>query len=411
VFDLSSAPVTVSSHDTLSYWIYPESEAASCESLDLVFTDGTALRDLGATDERGSPLTPSGQCGTLGIDQWNLVTADIGSVAAGKQISRIDIGFDSPGASGSFQGYIDDVSLQSQSGLLSVPSTAAAGSAVTATATFTNTTGHHAITGLKPALQVPAGWSAATLASKVPASLAPGQQATLTWKVIVPSSASGGTPELTASLGYDQSGQTAGFTASATFTVAYSSLAAAYNDVGIVDDASTGAAALGGGSEAYSAEALAADGLTPGGQVTSAGLAYTWPNVAAGSPDNVKSDGQLVAVSGTGSMLGVLGSAYYGPLDGQVVLHYTDGSTQTASLGLSDWTLDAGADSPSYGNATVAAMPYRDATTGKDSTTCYLFSGQIPLAAGKTLAAVTLPGTPSKGAEDVFALTVGTPAS
>ena len=31
--------------------------------------------------------------------------------------------------------------------------------------------------------------------------------------------------------------------------------------------------------------------------------------------------------------------------------------------------------------------------------------------AGKTLASVTLPGTPSKGAEDVFALTVGTPAS
>jgi predicted GH43/DUF377 family glycosyl hydrolase len=408
VFDLSSAPVTVSPHDTLSYWIYPESEAATCESLDLVFTDGTALRDLGATDERGSPLTPSGQCGTLGIDQWNLVTADIGSVAAGKQISRIDIGFDSPGASGSFQGYIDDVDLQPGSGLLSVPSTAAAGSPVTATATFTNTTGH-TITGLRPALQVPAGWTAATLTSKVPASLAAGQQATVSWTVTVPSSANGSEPELTASLAYN--GQSSGFTASATFTVAYSSLAAAYDNVGVVDDASTGAADLGGGSEAYSAEALAADGVIPGGQVTSAGLTYTWPDVAAGTADNVKSDGQLIAVSGTGSTLGVLGSSYYGPLDGQIVLHYTDGTTQTASLGLSDWTLDAGADSPSYGNATVATMPYRDATTGKDSTTCYLFSDQVPLAAGKTLAAVTLPSPPAKGAEDVFAVTVGTPAS
>jgi hypothetical protein len=122
------------------------------------------------------------------------VTANIGSVAAGKQISRIDIGFDSPGASGSFQGYIDDVSLQPQSGLLSVPSTAAAGSAVTATATFTNTTGH-TITGLKPTLQMPAGWPAATLTAQAPATLAPGQQATLTWKVTVPASASGGVPE------------------------------------------------------------------------------------------------------------------------------------------------------------------------------------------------------------------------
>jgi hypothetical protein len=52
-------------------------------------------------------------------------------------------------------------------------------------------------------------------------------------------------------------------------------------------------------------------------------------------------------------------------------------------------------------------MPYRDVTTGKDSTVSYLFSEQIPLAAGKTLASVTLPGAPSKGAEDVFALAVG----
>jgi predicted GH43/DUF377 family glycosyl hydrolase len=410
VFDFSSAPVSVSAHDTLSYWIYPEDEAATCESLDMVFTDGTALRDLGATDERGSPLTPSGQCGTLSIDQWNLVTANIGSVAAGKQISRIDIGFDSPGASGSFQGYIDDVSLQPQSGLLSVPSTAPAGSAVTATATFTNTTGH-TITGLKPTLQVPAGWSAATLTAQAPATLAPGQQATLTWKVTVPASASGGVPELTADLSYDQSGRAGSFTASATFAVGFASLAAAFNNVGIVDDASPAAANLGGGNAAYSAEALAADGITPGGQVTSEGLTYTWPNVAAGTPDNVKSDGQVVPVSGTGSTLGVLGSAYFGPLDGQIVLHYTDGSTQTASLGLSDWSLNAGASTPSYGNSTVATMPYRDVGTGKDTTTSYLFSEQIPLAAGKTLAAVTLPGAPSKGAEDVFALTVGTPAS
>jgi predicted GH43/DUF377 family glycosyl hydrolase len=410
VFDLSSAPVPVTSHTTLSYWIYPEDEAATCESMDLVFTDGTALRDLGAVDERGSPLTPAGQCGTLSIGQWNLVTADIGAVAAGKQVSRIDIGFDSPGASGSFQGYIDDVSLQPQAGLLSVPPTATAGSAVTATASFTNTTGHE-LTDLKPALQVPAGWPAATLTSSIPAALAPGQQATLTWQVTVPASAGGGVPELTADLSYDQSGRAGSFAASATFAVAYSSLAAAFNNVGIVDDASPAAANLGGGSAAYSAEALAADGITPGGQITSEGLTYTWPDVAAGTPDNVRCDGQLVPVSGTGSTLGVLGSAYYGPLDGQIVLHYTDGSTQTASLGLSDWSLNAGASAPSYGNVIVATMPYRDVGTGEDATVSYLFSEQIPLAAGKTLASVTLPGAPSKGAEDVFALTVGTPAS
>ena len=408
VFDLSSAPVPVSSRTTLSYWIYPESETASCEAVDLVFTDGTALRDLGATDERGSPLTPSGQCGTLSIGQWNLVTSDIGAVAAGKQISRIDIGFDSPGASGSFQGYIDDLSLQPQAGLLSVPPTAAAGSTVTATASFANTTGHP-LTGLKPTLQVPDGWPAPALTSSVPATLGPGQQASLAWRVTVPSSASGTTPELTAGLSYTPSGQAGRLSASATFTVAYSSLTGAFNNVGIVDDASPAGASLGGGSAAYSAEALAADGIVPGGQVTSGGLTYTWPDVAAGTSDNVMCDGQIIATSGAGSTLGVLGSAYYGPLSGEIILHYSDGSTQTASLGLSDWSLNAGASSPSYGNVIVATMPYRDTAGGKDSTTSYLFSTQIPLAAGKTLASVTLPGPVSKGAEDVFALTVGTP--
>ncbi|HUN36988.1 MAG TPA: NEW3 domain-containing protein [Trebonia sp.] len=411
VFDLSSEPVTVTPQDTLSYWIYPEDEAATCESLDLVFSDGTALRDLDATDERGRPLTPSGQCGTLAIDQWNLVTADIGSVAAGQQVSRIDIGFDDPGASGGFQGYIDDVSLQQQSGRLSVPSSAVPGSMVTATATFTNTTGH-TLTGLEPSLLVPAGWPAARLTSSVPRAVAPGQQATLTWNVTVPASASSGVAELTADLRYDQPGPAGSFTASGTFSVPYASLAAAFNNVGVVDDSSMGAANLGGGTGAYSAQALAADGVTPGGQVTSQGLAYTWPTAVAGTDDNVECDGQTVAVSGTGSTLGVLGSAYYGPLDGQIVLHYTDGSSQTTTLGLSDWTLNASASAPSYGDVIVATMPYRDLNGGTENpTTSYLFSEQIPLAAAKTLTSVTLPGLPGKGAEDVFALTVGTPAS
>ena len=144
---------------------------------------------------------------------------------------------------------------------------------------------------------------------------------------------------------------------------------------------------------------------------TVSGVGWGTAARAADSPSGFSYGTDSWPVSGTGSTLGVLGSAYYGPLDGQIVLHYTDGSTQTASLGLSDWSLNAGASTPSYGNAIVATMPYRDVSTGKDATASYLFSEQIPLAAGKTLASVTLPGPAAKGAEDVFALTVGTPAS
>jgi hypothetical protein len=39
------------------------------------------------------------------------VTADIGSVASGKSIVRIDVGYDQPGSSGGYRGYIDDLSI------------------------------------------------------------------------------------------------------------------------------------------------------------------------------------------------------------------------------------------------------------------------------------------------------------
>lgn len=72
-----------------------------------------ALPGGGATDSQGNPFTPQGQCGHLTPDQWNQVTVDVGAVAAGKQITGIDVGYDQPGSSGGYQGYIDDVTLTS----------------------------------------------------------------------------------------------------------------------------------------------------------------------------------------------------------------------------------------------------------------------------------------------------------
>lgn len=120
VFDLSSDPLRVTKNTTLSYWIYPQSSAhqagvtgdnSSCVAVDLVFSDGTALRDLNVTDDQGNALTPRGQCGHLTLDSWNHVSADIGAAASGKSIARIDIGYDQPGSSGGYRGYIDDLAL------------------------------------------------------------------------------------------------------------------------------------------------------------------------------------------------------------------------------------------------------------------------------------------------------------
>ena len=125
VFDLSSQPISVGTNTTFSYWIYPQGYNSStaqyvngsnstCVALDMVFTDGTALRNLGAVDENGNRLHPSQQCNHLTLDSWNLVTSDIGTVAAGKQIQRIDVGYDQPNGSGGYRGYIDDIAVTDQ---------------------------------------------------------------------------------------------------------------------------------------------------------------------------------------------------------------------------------------------------------------------------------------------------------
>ncbi len=118
LFDLPT-PLSIDAGTTLSYWIYPQSPAQSslvsgdnstCVALDADLTDGTALRNSGVTDQGGGRLHPQYQCGRLVPGQWNHVTAQLGSLA-GKKISRIDVGFDRPGAIGGYRGYIDDVAI------------------------------------------------------------------------------------------------------------------------------------------------------------------------------------------------------------------------------------------------------------------------------------------------------------
>jgi len=123
VFDLSQRPIGVDATTTLTYWIYPQSSStapvpvgggnSSCVALDLVFTDGTNLRDSAAVDQHGARMHPAAQCGRLRLDSWNLVTSVIGTRLAGKSIARVDIGYDQPGGTGGYRGYIDDISVSS----------------------------------------------------------------------------------------------------------------------------------------------------------------------------------------------------------------------------------------------------------------------------------------------------------
>ena len=76
--------------------------------------------------------------------------------------------------------------------------------------------------------------------------------------------------------------------------VVYSSLAASFNNVGITADNNTAPGNYDGNGSSFSETALTNAGAGPGATVTSQGLAYTFPNVAAGTDDNTVAEGQTI---------------------------------------------------------------------------------------------------------------------
>ncbi|HEY5398372.1 MAG TPA: carbohydrate-binding protein [Trebonia sp.] len=178
----------------------------------------------------------------------------------------------------------------------------------------------------------------------------------------------------------------------------YANLAASYNDVGITADSNTAPGNYDGGGASFSETALTNAGAAPGATVTSSGIAFTFPNVAAGTDDNTVAEGQTITMSGSGT-LGFLVSGSYGPASGTGTITYTDGSTQSYTLNAPDWF----STSPPSGGAVAVSSAYQN----RQGNTTYagsgdIFSETVALTAGKTIASVTLP---SGGA-----LTTGTPA-
>jgi hypothetical protein len=103
-------PVTASSE--LSYKLFPEPTGndlrnpSTYAAIDLRFTDGTYLSRLGDFDP-----SAQGASKRLYANQWNSVKTRIGSVAAGRTIDRILIGYDNPDGPADFSGWVDDVAV------------------------------------------------------------------------------------------------------------------------------------------------------------------------------------------------------------------------------------------------------------------------------------------------------------
>ncbi|MDR0380422.1 MAG: GH92 family glycosyl hydrolase [Oscillospiraceae bacterium] len=84
-------------------------------SIDLEFSDGTRLKDLGATDQYGTVVSPAAQGDSKIMDtnQWLRILSHIGAVASGKTISRIIVGFEKNGGTPgkNVSTYFDDIAI------------------------------------------------------------------------------------------------------------------------------------------------------------------------------------------------------------------------------------------------------------------------------------------------------------
>ena len=169
--------------------------------------------------------------------------------------------------------------------------------------------------------------------------------------------------------------------------VVYPSLAASFNNVGITADSDTAPGNYDGNGSSFSETALTNAGAAPGATVSSQGLSYTFPNVAAGTNDNTVTEGQTITMSGSGT-LGFLVSASYGPASGTGTVTYTDGSTQGYTLTSPDWW----STTPPSGGALAVSSAYQNRQGNTTyATSGNIFSETVALTAGKTVASITLP--------------------
>jgi beta-glucosidase len=194
-------------------------------------------------------------------------------------------------------------------------------------------------------------------------------------------------------------------------SVPFTSLSAAFNNVGITSDNDTTPGNYDGVGDSFSAQNLTAAGLAPGATVYQDGTLLTWPNVPAGEPDNVVAEGQTIDLTGTGTTLELLGASAYGASTGTLTVNYADGTSQTATVSFNDWYDNAPVTG---GNLVAQTTNWNPATTPAQPVSVY--SWAVSLEAGKQVSSVTLPDISSGvgsgiTAMHVFAMGLGSGSS
>jgi hypothetical protein len=270
------------------------------------------------------------------------------------------------------------------------------------TVTVTNG-GASKLTNLAVTFTGPVGWTVHPEQQTVRTAVPPGGSVQVGFQIRVPEPRPGFVVRTFTATATYRGGDGAG-TATATRTqrsgTALPNLAAAYNNVGVTDEADPTKGNFDGEGNSFSAQKLADVGITPGAAVTALGATFNWPSAAPGTVGNVAAGGQTVQLSGQGSRLAFLGSAAGQNATGPATVWYTDGTTSTGTFGFPNWSFQ---DPTAHGATLVASSDGRNRPDGYGNAgiAYRIFAHSIPLTPGKTVELVTLP---SNGSIHIFDL-------
>lgn len=158
--------IQVFKNTQLSYMIFPDyngenddSRTGQYISVDLAFTDGTYLSELGATDINGHLMDPlsQGKASSMYRRQWNYVCCTISEKARSKVIDKILVSYEREEDGDDILSYIDDIAVQSIE-----PETKDSPADYVLTTRGTDNTGSYSHGQTYPAVSVPNGFNALT---------------------------------------------------------------------------------------------------------------------------------------------------------------------------------------------------------------------------------------------------------
>jgi predicted alpha-1,6-mannanase (GH76 family) len=291
------------------------------------------------------------------------------------------------------------------------PVVVAPGESGTLTTSFSNG-GRTPATSVAAALEAPAGWTATPLSRAGSDRVLPGDSLTTSWRLEPPAGAAPGTYTIGSVVRYRTPGEpgTQSVTASTRVLVPNPpsrcvgagagfcplDLSRDYNHDGVATLESTS-----DGNFDDLGWSFAANLLPPAGPVTLGGVPYEAPSTAATDANFVEGNGQpLVLGGGSYAVAHVLGATHGGNVDTTATVLYTDGSTASVPLRLTDW-----ASGPAFGNTKAIPMAYRiKAGKGQDGPPVSIFATTMALDASKTVRWIVMPSDPRV---EVYALTLG----